>query len=344
MSTTPFTKGLHQIGNGLYAYLQPTGGWGYSNAGLLVDGDANLLVDTLFDKKLTAEMLDQMARATKAAAHIQAVVNTHANGDHCWGNELVQDARIIASEACAREMEELGPGKMAMLVAAARLGVAFGPLTQAAGHVANRVGLRKAAAMFHSVPLVERAFAPFDFSDTRTVYPTETFRGELVLNVGGRRVELIEVGPAHTRGDVLVHVPDARVVFTGDVLFANVHPVVWAGPIANWLKACERILSLKPDIVVPGHGPITDCKGVERMATYLRELHAQATLHFKAGLTVEQAALALKLPDCDDWIDSERLAANVLSVYKELRGESTRVDPITGFGAMARFAAVRSSR
>ena len=57
-----FTKGLHDIGAGHYAYLQPDGHWGYSNAGLVVDGDQSLLVDTLFDERLTAEMLGSDAR------------------------------------------------------------------------------------------------------------------------------------------------------------------------------------------------------------------------------------------------------------------------------------------
>ena len=57
-----YTKGLKPIGNGLYAYLQPDGGWGWSNAGLIVDGEASLLVDTLFDMALTRDMLRRAAK------------------------------------------------------------------------------------------------------------------------------------------------------------------------------------------------------------------------------------------------------------------------------------------
>ena len=88
---TAFTRGLHEIGDGLFAWLQPDGGWGWSNAGLIVEGrpgdGAAALVDTLFDTQLTAEMLAGMERATGfGAASIGQVVNTHANGDHtiCW--------------------------------------------------------------------------------------------------------------------------------------------------------------------------------------------------------------------------------------------------------------------
>ena len=97
-----FEKGLHEVAAGVWAYLQPDGGWGWSNAGLITDGDAALLVDTLFDLRLTAEMLDSMRRAIPAARQIGRVVNTHANGDHCFGNALVARAEIIASAPARR--------------------------------------------------------------------------------------------------------------------------------------------------------------------------------------------------------------------------------------------------
>src|ERR1019366_2959672 len=63
---------------------------------------------------------------------------------------------------------------------------------------------------------------------------------------------------AHTRGDVLVHLPADKILYTGDLLFVGGHPVLWAGPIENWIKACDYILSLDVDVIVPGHGPIAE--------------------------------------------------------------------------------------
>src|SRR6202045_5513838 len=82
MTRWPFAKGLHDLGNGCFAYLQPDGSWGWSNAGLLVDSGQSLLVDTLFDLKLTREMLDTMRRAEPAAtAKIATLVNTHSTAN-----------------------------------------------------------------------------------------------------------------------------------------------------------------------------------------------------------------------------------------------------------------------
>jgi hypothetical protein len=114
-----YQKGMSEVADGVWAYLQPDGGWGWSNAGLVTDGDRSLLVDTLFDLKLTGEMLDAMRRTTPAAKNIDALVNTHANGDHWYGNSLVEGAEIVASASAAAEMLELPPDRFAQLMKAA---------------------------------------------------------------------------------------------------------------------------------------------------------------------------------------------------------------------------------
>lgn len=79
------TDQLIEVAEGTLAYVQRDGSWGYSNAGLVTSRGDALLVDTLYDLDLTRRMLDAMRRRTPAADNIETVVNTHANGDHCWG-------------------------------------------------------------------------------------------------------------------------------------------------------------------------------------------------------------------------------------------------------------------
>ncbi len=292
MADHPYTKGLHALDDGTFAYLQPDGGWGWSNAGLVVDGDAALLVDTLFDLKLTGEMLDTMRRAVPAAAAIGTVVNTHANGDHCWGNQLVRDAEIVGSRRCAEEMGGLPPSLLAAL--------AKSPPEGPAGE------------------MIGRMWRPFDFDGIEVVPPTTTFDGELSLKVGDRDVALIEVGPAHTEGDVIVHLPDAGVVFTGDILFNGGHPIVWAGPVANWAAACDRILALDPDTVVPGHGPICGPAEVAAQRDYFTFLVEQTTPRAEAGMTPLDAARDIDLGRYAALGERERLVANVAAVYRDL--------------------------
>jgi glyoxylase-like metal-dependent hydrolase (beta-lactamase superfamily II) len=285
----PYTRGVHEVGDGCYAYLQPDGGWGWSNAGLLVGDGESLLVDTLFDLKLTADMLDALAPFT-ATSPISQLVNTHANGDHCYGNQLVGGAEIIASTAAAEEMADVPAAMLAAL-----------------NHAEGEVG-----ELFRSF------FGAFDFDGIEPTPPTRTFDGRLDLEVGGRAVELIEVGPAHTRGDVLVHLPDDGVIYTGDILFIGGTPIVWAGPLSNWIAACDLMLGLDVEIVVPGHGPVTGKEGVAQVRDYLSFVEAEATARHDAGMSDLDAARDIALGSFGDWGERGRIAVNVSAVYREL--------------------------
>jgi len=307
-----YTQGLHEVGDGLFAYLQPDGGWGWSNAGLVVDGESTLLVDTLYDLPLTRQMLHTMRRAVPAAARIDTLVNTHANGDHCYGNQLVDGARIVASERTAAEMSELPPAAMVAL-------------------------LEQAPAMGETGAFFLECFGDFDFKGIELALPKETFAGELTLRVGDRELRLIEVGPAHTRGDTLVHLPAERVLFTGDILFAGAHPIAWAGPVSNWIAACERILAMEVQVIVPGHGPVSGPAAVSELKAYFEYLYEQASTRHGEGMTPLQAARAIALDRFADWGERERLVVNIANIYAELSGEEPP-NPLAAFQQMAELA------
>ena len=320
MANWQYEKGLHETGNGIYAYLQPDGGWGWSNSGLIVDDGSSLLVDTLFDAVLTREMLDVMADASGVTAEaIDTVVNTHANGDHTHGNGLCTKAEVIASEASAREMESFTPAMMQSFMDSAET------LGEAGDYLKD-------------------VFGPFDFASVAEKLPTKTFSDELRLNVGAKSIHLLEVGPAHTRGDVLVHVPEDRTIFTGDILFIEGTPLMWAGPVANWIRACDRIIGLDPEVIVPGHGPITDVAGVAQVKAYLQYIEGEARARFDAGLSVREAALDIALGDFDRWIDAERIAINVDTLYREFSGIKGSTDTLEMFGLMAEVRRLRRQR
>jgi glyoxylase-like metal-dependent hydrolase (beta-lactamase superfamily II) len=309
-----YTKGLHEVGDGLYAYLQPDGGWGWSNAGLVVDGEHTLLVDTLFDLALTEAMLAAMRRAVPAAQRIDTVLNTHANGDHCYGNALVRDARIIASERTASEMTELPAAAMAALI-------------------------EQAPTMGDLGAFFLHCFGAFDFHGIEAVLPGETFAGELSLHVGGREVRLIEVGPAHTRGDTIALLPAERVLFSGDILFNGAHPIAWAGPVSNWIAACERILAMDIEVIVPGHGPLADQSAVAEVKAYFEYLQERSVALHDAGMTPLEAARALELDRWAQWGERERLAVNLATIFAELDGATEPVGALEAFQYMAAMAA-----
>lgn len=311
--TTQLCPGLHPLAQGTYAWLAPHGNWGWSNAGLIADSGESLLIDTLYDLELTAKMLRKMRKAEPAAKTIGTLVNTHANGDHCHGNELVTGAQIIASTASALEMNELTPEMMAAIMESV---ATLGPLGEYFQH----------------------CFGQFRFDGIHFTPPTRTFEGTLDLKVGDKQVHLIEVGPAHTRGDVLVHCPADRVVFTGDILFIDSTPIMWQGPVANWIDACLLIEDMDVDLIVPGHGPITDRHGVVMVRQYLQYVRDQARARYDAGMGAFEAAQDIKLGEYSAWSDPERIAVNVDSLYREFSGQQARTEMLELMSQMATLA------
>jgi glyoxylase-like metal-dependent hydrolase (beta-lactamase superfamily II) len=309
----PTQQGLVDFGGGAYAWLAASNSWGWSNAGLIVDDDQSLLVDTLYDLELTGHMLKRMQAVQPCTRTIDTLVNTHANGDHCHGNELVTGADIIASTASAREMAELPPEAMAAIVATA------GDMGEVGRYFLH-------------------CFGQFRFDGIRHTPPTRTFDGEMHLRVGDKPVHLIEVGPAHTRGDVLVHSPVDRTVFTGDILFIEGTPVMWEGPVANWIKACRLLEDMDVDHIVPGHGPITDKQGVARVREYLEYVRDQARARYDVGMDPMEAARDIELAEYSAWSDPERIAVNVDSLYREFSGAEQATDVFELFRRMAALA------
>ena len=222
----------------------------------------------------------------------------------------VGDLTAIASAAAAAEMAEFTPEMMAEI-------------------------MRAAPEMGEAGEYLLHCFGAFDFDGIVHTPPTSTFSGQKSILVGDKQVELIEVGPAHTAGDVLVHVPAEKTVFTGDILFIDGTPIIWAGPVSNWVKACDRIMAMDVESIVPGHGPITDKAGVKQVRDYLTFLDEQARARFDAGMPVTEAVRDIALGEYRNWLDAERIAVNVNTLFREYRGETEAGNTMESIGLMA---------
>jgi cyclase len=319
---------LQEVAPGTFAWLQLPGTWGESNAGLVVGDGASLLVDTLWDHVRTRTMLDAMAERV-GHAPIRAVVNTHSDGDHWWGNALAPaDAELWTSAA---SLEVMGGEDPRELVRFQRL----------AGGLARLPGGVGAFGRY-----VRAMLGPFAFSEVELRRPRRTFSGEQDLDAGGRAVRLIEVGPAHTPGDLIVHVPDARVVFAADVLFVGSTPVVWAGPVERWLAALDTILGLEADAYVPGHGPVCGRDEVEAVRAYWEWLRAEATERHAEGMdawaTAREIARSPEFARAPwrHWRAPERLVINVQTIFRNLDGEPPSSSPVATMRLFSRVAAL----
>ena len=265
-----FEGGLTEIGRGAWAWLQPNGGLGESNAGLLVGDGESLLVNTLWDARLTGVMLEAVEALTdEREAPVARLFNTHGDGDHWYGNGLLPPGvEIVSTEAAEKQMREEPPAMLTRLA----------PLGPIAG-AGSKLPLLPGRDQLRGIAAFNAALGNYEFKGLEARRPDRRFTGTVEVDVGGRKVELIEVGPAHTPGDAIAWVPDARVVFAGDIVFNGVAPIMWAGPVSNWIAALERIEALEPEVVLGGHGPpcgLAEVRALREHWTWLAEEVAAA--------------------------------------------------------------------
>jgi glyoxylase-like metal-dependent hydrolase (beta-lactamase superfamily II) len=287
---TEYAKGLREVADRVWAWVAPDSTWGWSNAGIIEGDGASFLVDTLFDLSLTAEMLAAMSEVTDRSPVTDAL-NTHANGDHCFGNQLLAPGvRIHATSPCRHEMHDVPPSMLHHLTT-----TDLGP---------------------DLTPYVRHMFGAFDFSGITLREPDAGFDGDTTVRFGGRDIRLVPLGPAHTGGDAVAYVPDAGVVFAGDLLFIGGTPVTWSGELDGWIAACDAMASWEPAVVVPGHGPVTGVAGILEVRGYLSHVRDSLAAAIGAGHSWREAASRIDLGPYAGLPDSERIVISAYNVYR----------------------------
>ncbi|MET7762699.1 MBL fold metallo-hydrolase [Streptomyces sp. NPDC005355] len=299
------TSPLLTVADGVHLWSPtPSTGWGLANCGLIVSPDgAAAWVDTPYDRHMAQDFLDRSRSLLPAGGRIGRVIVTHANGDHLWGADVLPDPEIVATR-------------------------------EALGHIAYEPEPRQLHAMVRgsdpATPLgwyLQRHFQRFDWSATQVVEPSLTFVGELDLRIGQVPVELFGLPPAHTTGDLVAYLPQQKVAFTGDVIFASGpqdpgdHAVHWAGPLSNVIAACERVLATGAQVIIPGHGPVLDPEGVRGHIGYLEHVRDRAHQLHTAGVPALEAARTLIAENTFPSLGlPERLVITVGSEYRYLNG------------------------
>ncbi|SDN51697.1 MBL fold metallo-hydrolase [Allokutzneria albata] len=205
--------------------------------GLVVGDDGCLVIDTRGDLEQGAELA---AAVREITPHPWAVVYTHAHFDHCFGTSAFPGAAVWAHRLCHKDMVEHGSDE-----------------------------LRKWSERYRAEGKVSIADA---LDRTTLVMPTDLVDDRASLSVGGREVELVYVGLAHSSGDLLVHVPDARVLFVGDLVENGAPPQFGDSHPLSWPTALTTILDFDVVVVVPGHGDPIDQDFVADQREELRSI------------------------------------------------------------------------
>ncbi|MEV5409662.1 MBL fold metallo-hydrolase [Thermopolyspora sp. NPDC052614] len=292
-----------EVAEGVYAWIQRDGTWWINNAGLVAGDQSMLLVDTCTTERRTRELLAEVA-GVSAGRPLRYAVNTHHHGDHTFGNSLLPE------ETCL-----IGHHQMRESLLADRTLLAFPPY-------------------WTPTP---------DFGDLTPRVPTLTIQSDVSVHLGDRHAELLHPGyAAHTYGDVIVWVPDVRVLFAGDLLFPGHTPMLLAGAPSGAIRVLDWIASFDAETIVPGHGEVIERARIadvlDEHRRYYEFVVAAAAKGMAAGLTPLEVARTTDLGEFADLLDPERFVLNVHSAYAEHAGERANragafKDALTWLGA-----------
>jgi cyclase len=295
---------LEQVSEHCFAVLNENNLVCDANSGLINRG-GGVVIDTQSDLAHAREMIDLFGGVWPSMA--KRVVNTHEDLDHVFGNQLFDGAEIIGHRSLPERMREVAdPAENQKLLR----GVARLP---------SRLLLR---ALHPGVAAAgEQLLEDYDFDGVELVPPTTLFDERHELDLDGVSAHLIYVGPCHQVGDTIIHVPEERVIFAGDVLFRLCTPMGWVGSFEKWFQCLDLIISLEPAVVVPGHGPVCGIDGVKEMRAYLEYVRDESRKWFDDGASSLEAAKRIDLGAYADWKAPARLFMNVERAYREFRGE-----------------------
>jgi cyclase len=310
-----FKRGLYQLADGVYAWMQPNGTWGESNSGIISSKGETLVFDSLFDLAMTNTMIKAMEPITKNAP-VKYLVNGHGDGDHTYGNQLFPGAEIIASPGCVEHMHHDNPKTLERLPAMGRTlsccglgGLPMWPLAH----------LDQVGKYFRGI------FSKFDFTGIDLTMPTKIIADNMTGFVGDIEYQLIHVHPAHTDADIIMYLPNEKIVYCGDVVFIDGTPACHAAQVDKWVAALDLISSLDVEYIVPGHGPIVDRNGIDDMKTYLKLLSCKVPNLLHNGMKPKEIGRELVLNDPDFrsfrlWDSPERTAANIYAIVQQEEG------------------------
>ncbi len=263
---TEIRDGLNRLSDCVHVYMQLEGGWGANNTALLVSRGESLLVDTLCDLPRMRRMLAAMREADAGARQIGDIVLTHWHVDHVHGicESSVIGSRVHASRACADWMANLPPKAWLAMVDSLE--------GDAREYLHNAIGKDR-----------------FDFSGLVYRKPDNVFTGRVDLKVGDCDVEVLEMSPAHTLSDSIVHIPAESTVHIGDLISAGRHQgVQWPYP-SNLIKACDVILGLGAETIIPGHGRLLDPQDIRDTSEYMHFMIEKGRECYDKEMTYEQA-------------------------------------------------------
>lgn len=303
---------LVKVADGVYAAIAKPGGLASGNAGFVIGDDGVLIFDTFFTPVALEELIGEIQSLTKLP--IKYAVNSHYHLDHTGGNQVLA-ARGVPIIAHENVLVWQTTKNKRFLPATADLEKRKADATKQLADTPEDQKDKRAQ--------LERTLRRLDAMMAITLTnPTKTFKsGTMEIKLGKRKVILATL-PGHTGGDVFAFVPDAKVVFTGDLGWSKTLPNLVDATVNDWIPTLDQMLKQYPTAkYVPGHGNVAEAADIKDFRDYLDDLRARVKQGIANGLTVDQAKQQLTLPEKYKAFAFQNFAVpNVEDMFKELNG------------------------
>jgi cyclase len=305
---------LVKVADGVYAAIAKPGGLASGNAGFVIGDDSVLIFDTFFTPAAIEELIAEIQKLTKLP--IKFAVNSHYHLDHTGGNQVLAE----------RGVPIIGHDNLIQWQTTKNK--RFLPATEDLQKRRADAAKQLSATPLPSDPVdkranLERQIRRLDaMMAIKLTNPTMTFgSGSLHLHLGKREV-VLSTFPGHTGGDVIAYVPDASVVFTGDLGWSKTLPNLVDATVNDWIPTLDKILGQYPTArFIPGHGNVAEVVDIKDFRDYLDDLRNRVKTGIAASMTVDQAKQELKLPEKYKGLAFQNFAVpNVEDMYKELTG------------------------
>jgi glyoxylase-like metal-dependent hydrolase (beta-lactamase superfamily II) len=303
---------LVKVADGVYAAIAKPGGLASGNAGFVIGDDGVVIFDTFFTPVAIEELIGEIEKLTKLP--IKFAVNSHYHLDHTGGNQVLvaRGVPIIAHDNVALWQTTKNRRFLPVL----------DELQKRRADLAKQLTETPEDQKDKRAQL-ERQIRRNDVLQTiKLTNPTVTFNsGSIHLSLGKREVVLFTL-PGHTGGDVFAYVPEANVVFTGDLGWSKTLPNLVDATVNDWIPTLDKILSRYGTAkFIPGHGEVAGAAEMRDFRDYLDDLRNRVKKGIADGLTIDQAKQQLTLPEKYKTFAFQNFALpNVEDMYKELMG------------------------
>lgn len=292
---------VQKIGDGVYAVIRKDlpGLMVDANNVFIINDDDVVVVDSNGAPSITKEVLAALRRLTTKP--VKLVINTHYHDDHIRGNQVYRDAFPNVEFIGHTFAREYLPGQGAVnrknfLEGAPRFADDIrGLMAKNKSLGGGDLTEEERASYTSDLRLIDLVLS--EGAQAQTVLPTVTLEDRLTLHRGSRVIEIRKLGSGHTAADLVVHLPKEGILITGDL-------VVWPVPlvgnpqshIGEWAATLEKMVALRPSIIVPGHGPVlSDDSYLKPIAEMFAYIKAQAEAAVARGETLEQARRSVNL-------------------------------------------------